>query len=85
MFSLDEAEQVERYCKWQHTASLAALLANINRNIEERPEPFTPEEFMPVSLPGEPIKPTKKQQTPEEQLEIIKMLNTALGGDFVIS
>lgn len=32
---------------WNHTADLLCLLANINRNTEERPEPFGREHFHP--------------------------------------
>jgi len=40
---------------------------------------------MPVALPGEAVKNAKKEQTPEEQLEIIKIYNAALGGNFIVN
>ena len=33
--------------KWNHTASLMALIANINRNTKKRRRPFQPKEFHP--------------------------------------
>lgn len=33
---------------WLRTATLASLVANSNRDTEKRPEPFTPEEFLPI-------------------------------------
>lgn len=34
--------------EWLRTGLLASLTANANRNQEEKPEPFTPQDFMPV-------------------------------------
>lgn len=34
---------------WHQTALLASILANANRDPKEKPEPFTLEEFLPVS------------------------------------
>lgn len=34
--------------EWDHTASLMALLAEINRDREQRRRPFTPQEFHPM-------------------------------------
>jgi len=34
--------------EWDHTASLMALLAEINRDKEQRRRPFTPQEFHPM-------------------------------------
>lgn len=37
--------------EWQRTALLASLTANANRNQEEKPDPFTVDDFMPVQRP----------------------------------
>lgn len=34
--------------EWLRTGTLASMIANANRNIEEKPEPFTPKDFMPI-------------------------------------
>lgn len=36
--------------QWQQTALLASLIANANRDLEQHPEPFRLEEFLPVSV-----------------------------------
>ena len=33
---------------WQHTAWLAALIANCNRDPKKRPQPFVPDDFNPL-------------------------------------
>jgi hypothetical protein len=33
---------------WQHTAWLAALIANANRDPKRKPTPFTPDDFNPM-------------------------------------
>lgn len=33
---------------WQHTAWLACLIANANRNPKKKPSPFTPDDFNPM-------------------------------------
>ena len=33
---------------WQHTAWLAAMIANANRDPKKRPRPFQPAEFNPL-------------------------------------
>jgi hypothetical protein len=35
--------------QWQQTALLASLIANANRDPEQKPEPFTVEDFLPGS------------------------------------
>ncbi|MCE9618431.1 MAG: hypothetical protein K8R92_00795 [Planctomycetes bacterium] len=45
--------------QWDHTASLMAVLAEINRNNEERKQPFTMMDFHPKHLQQRPVeKPT---------------------------
>lgn len=53
------------------TARICALLANINRDRKKRPQPFTELDFMPGRRP---------EQTVEEQLAIVEVLNTVFGG-----
>lgn len=78
---MDETEhaewQLKRYENWQHTAFLSALIANIFRDPKDKP--YRPEEFMPVTLPGQE-KPQKKQ-TWEDMLGIMQDLQIALGGE----
>jgi len=59
--------------KWYRFGMLAAVVANCHRG--EKTKPFKPEDFMPV--------PEKKKvrQAWEDQLEQVKMLNVAFGGD----
>ena len=33
---------------WQHTAWLAAMIANANRDPKKKPSPFTPDDFNPM-------------------------------------
>jgi hypothetical protein len=41
---------LEPYARgWEPFAMLASVIANANRNPEEKPEPFTVEDFMPTS------------------------------------
>lgn len=63
-------EQEQAY--WR-TGVIASTIANANRDPKKRPKPFTPQEFMPGQKP--------KRQTWQSQLEFIKMLNTAFGGE----
>lgn len=39
--------------EWNHTASLMALLANINRDPKKQSSPFKPEDFHPL-MPKKP-------------------------------
>ena len=52
---------------------VAATVANANRDAKKRKRPFGPEDFMPKFEPKAP-------QSTEEQLQIVEMLNAALGG-----
>ena len=61
----------------QQAALICTVLANINRNKKKKPKPFTVEDFMPKVI-GE-----KEKQTPQQQFEIVKMLNAAFGGAIV--
>ena len=60
-------------------AVLACLMANINRNADKHPAPFTIEEFMP-KFGEEPQEVKPKVQPWQEQLEIVKMIGAAHRG-----
>jgi hypothetical protein len=36
---------------WRRTALLSSVIANANRDPEQRPESYSPDDFMPVVLP----------------------------------
>ncbi len=54
---------------------LMALIANVNRDAKRRPRPYTASDFMPQFDVG-----PQRPQTPEEQYQIIRLLNRAFGG-----
>jgi hypothetical protein len=61
-------------------ASIQALTAEINRDREKRPWPFTPFDFFtPRSKPKEP-EPEKKTELWQTNLAVVEMLNVAFGG-----
>ena len=80
--NLDEAEKWERYERWQHTASISSLIANIYRDTEKRREPFTWADFNPFDVSGE-LKQEKKSQSPEEMAHVAKMIVVAMGGKII--
>lgn len=53
---------------------IASIIANVNRDPKQRPEPWSPEDFMPQRYEA------PKQLTPEGTLDFIASLNLALGG-----
>lgn len=57
--------------------TIAATIANANRDPEKQPEPFTPADFMPV-YDVESHEP--EGQSVERQIAIVEMLNVAFGG-----
>ena len=61
---------------WQNyrAALICSVLANIWRDPKKR-RPFTPDDFMP--------KKELKQQSPEQMLMNVKLLNAAFGGKVV--
>jgi len=61
----------------QQTALICCVLANINRDKKKKPKPFTVDDFMPK------VVGRKKKQTPQQQFEIVKMLNAAFGGKVI--
>ena len=61
----------------QQTALICCVLANINRDKKKKPKPFTVEDFMPK------VVGKKEKQTPQQQFEVVKMLNQAFGGSVI--
>jgi len=59
-----------------HAGIVAATIANVNRDPKRQKKPFRPQDFMPR---WEPEK--RKEQTWEEQLEVVRMLHVAFGGE----
>lgn len=41
--------EARRQEDWQHTAWLAAMIANANRDPKKKPSPFTPDDFNPLA------------------------------------
>ena len=60
----------ERRQDWR-VASILSMLANVNRDSDKRPEPFTAEDFM--LLFGDARQKTKKSQTWQEQKRIFEV------------
>ena len=42
---------------WQHTSSIMALIANVNRDPKQRARPFKPSDFDPYRQPAETTQP----------------------------
>ena len=56
-----------------NSAAVVCAIYNVNRDTRRHPDPFTPEEFLgKKKLPA--------QQTPEQMLEMVKVLHAAFGG-----
>lgn len=53
---------------------IAAVIANVHRDHKRRPQPYRPEDFMPDFGRERP------EQTWQQQLGIVQMLNAAFGG-----
>ena len=51
---------------------ICSVLANIYRNKKKKQTPYKPKDFMP--------RKEVKEQTPEQQLKMVAVLNTAFGG-----
>lgn len=54
---------------------VASVVANTARDPKAQRDPFTPQEFMPKFESKE-----APEQTPEQMLSIVEMLNAAFGG-----
>jgi len=61
----------------QQAALICCVLANINRDKKKKSKPFVVDDFMPK------VAGKKKKQTPQQQFEIVKMLNAAFGGKVI--
>jgi len=61
---------------WQHTAWLAAMIANANRDPKRRPQPFVPDEFNPM------VKRKSRPGVIEVNEETIKDLRQMFTGSF---
>lgn len=59
----------------QRYGNIMALIANVHRDPSKMPEPFSPTDFMMSK-----VKQRKEVQSWEEQLSVVEMLTTALGG-----
>ena len=58
---------------------VASVIANVNRDPKHKPEPFTPQDFMPQKAEAE------KEQTPNDVLAILRIWNAAVGGTEIIN
>lgn len=79
---LDRDDKCELIKAWQHTAFMAAVHANINRDTKKKREPFTFADFMPV-FDDEPEVVQELEQPMQEwekQFQIVQILNDAYGG-----
>lgn len=50
---------------------ISSIVANIYRDKKKKPQPFKPKDFMPKE---------KQKQTPEQQLQLVEVLNLSFGG-----
>lgn len=58
----EELEPFGEAAAWLRLGTLAALIANSNRNPKKRPKPFYPSDFMP-----DPVEPDPPPMTPEQR------------------
>lgn len=68
--------EIEPFGDWRadyRMAIQASLLANIHRNEEKQPRPFTPEDFMPQFG-------VETAKTPQDLLDTVVALNALFGG-----
>ena len=47
---------------WEHTSTLLAMLANVNRNPKKRSKPFSPAEFNPFPQRGRRKAPKRRMR-----------------------
>lgn len=58
--------------EWLRTAILASLIANANRDTDMKPDPFTPDDFMPRMAEAEEIEePDNSWQANKALFEIL--------------
>jgi hypothetical protein len=51
------------------------IIANVNRDSKKKPDPFTWQDFMPSM-----VEKPKKELSPDDFLEQIRIMNAAAGG-----
>lgn len=71
--------QVEPFGEWRadlRMATLAALIANVNRNDKARPEPYRPDDFMPNLDPVE----VEPEERTADMLAQVKSITAMFGG-----
>jgi len=71
--ALLERRDSGREFKLYNSAAVVCAIYNVNRDTKRHPDPFTPEEFL-----GK--KKDQGKQTPEQMLEMVKVLHAAFGG-----
>ena len=72
----DQREQLTDY----RVGLLCAVIAEPNRDVKKRSQPFTPQDFMPVKNNDRAPRQLPKQDW-QQQLSIVERLNTAFGGE----
>lgn len=62
-----------------HAGIVASMVANVNRDVKKRPEPFAPHDFL-IETGIDEEDDEEEGQGWESQLKIVEMLNAAFGG-----
>jgi hypothetical protein len=62
------------------TGLVCAIIANVNRDSKKKPEPFTPQDFMPQREQ----KP-ERELSPDDLLLQMRIMNAAAGGKEVVN
>ena len=73
-----------RYEREQYRADFRAgmvcsLIANVYRDAKRKPEPFTPEDFMPVTKRNQETKKVEPVKVAQTEGEMLKMLEIVHG------
>lgn len=81
-FMLDVAAR--RYEREQYRSDFRAgmvcsLIANVYRDAKRKPEPFTPEDFMPVTKRNQETKKVEPVKVAQTEGEMLKMLEIVHG------
>lgn len=58
-----------RAAEWESTSSVLAMLANVNRDPKNRPQPYQPHEFDPTHE----SKPAEKKPAPSAPISALKI------------
>lgn len=65
---------------WYHTAHLLAIVAEVHRDPDRRPQPFTADDF-PLPEPGQkPMRPRRPPPPTEAQMLALNQLYPGPGG-----